>query len=534
MMEEDTEVWQQVFQELIQEVKPWHEWTLTPDKDLLPDVLKPGWTQYQQKTFARFLCSSCSRSWASGCVLVVFHIRWYKKKGKGQVKMRVFAQRCNKCPEPPFAAPEYTWDNISRILNNLVFRILKKCYGEGFKEMAEIPLLGDTGLEGPHDSNNCEACLQGFCVQSSSGLASKPPARPLSPTSSKSTREPTVTVTCSNVSCSLPSSKVKKPQASKVDTKASNPTKADPKISHTSNLSTVPILTTQQLSSVSSPAPRCVVQMPSPVKSSRIVDVANKTPKALLPPSPSFVPTISSSFVLPTSSSYIPPTSLFVPSTSSSYVAPTSSKVGKPQASNGDAKASNPTKADPKVSHISKPSTLPVLTTQQLSPVSSPAPRCVVQMPSPVKSSRTAGTGNETSMSRIPEALSPSSAFVPPASSFFVSTPSYVTPTPAYVVPNSGRPPANIITCQVERSSHIHPADESCCCKACCGACHECCSKSCECFCACCEGFCKCFCICFGAVCKGFCDCMEHKPFRRLVFLIFAAVVVMLFIKYGF
>ncbi|CAO2633397.1 Receptor-transporting protein 3 [Lemmus lemmus] len=477
MMEEDTEVWQQVFQELIQEVKPWHEWTLTPDKDLLPDVLKPGWTQYQQKTFARFLCSSCSRSWASGCVLVVFHIRWYKKKGKGQVKMRVFAQRCNKCPEPPFAAPEYTWDNISRILNNLVFRILKKCYGEGFKEMAEIPLLGDTGLEGPHDSNNCEACLQGFCVQSSSGLASKPPARPLSPTSSKSTREPTVTVTCSNVSCSLPSSKVKKPQASKVDTKASNPTKADPKISHTSNLSTVPILTTQQLSSVSSPAPR---------------------------------------------------------STSSSYVAPTSSKVGKPQASNGDAKASNPTKADPKVSHISKPSTLPVLTTQQLSPVSSPAPRCVVQMPSPVKSSRTAGTGNETSMSRIPEALSPSSAFVPPASSFFVSTPSYVTPTPAYVVPNSGRPPANIITCQVERSSHIHPADESCCCKACCGACHECCSKSCECFCACCEGFCKCFCICFGAVCKGFCDCMEHKPFRRLVFLIFAAVVVMLFIKYGF
>lgn len=56
MMEEDTgdmEQWQQMFQELIQEVKPWHKWTLTPDKDLLPDVLKPGWTQYQQKTFAR-------------------------------------------------------------------------------------------------------------------------------------------------------------------------------------------------------------------------------------------------------------------------------------------------------------------------------------------------------------------------------------------------------------------------------------------------------------------------------------------------
>ncbi|XP_051029336.1 receptor-transporting protein 3 [Phodopus roborovskii] len=135
MMEEDVEVWQQVFQELIQEVKPWHKWTLVPDKDLLPDVLKPGWTQYQQKTFARFCCSSCSRSWASGCVLMVFHMFWCEKMGKGQVKMRAFAQRCNKCPKAPFMAPEFTWDNISRILNNLLFRILKKCYREGFEQM---------------------------------------------------------------------------------------------------------------------------------------------------------------------------------------------------------------------------------------------------------------------------------------------------------------------------------------------------------------------------------------------------------------
>nr|XP_048279754.1 receptor-transporting protein 3 [Myodes glareolus]XP_048279755.1 receptor-transporting protein 3 [Myodes glareolus]XP_048279756.1 receptor-transporting protein 3 [Myodes glareolus]XP_048279757.1 receptor-transporting protein 3 [Myodes glareolus]XP_048279758.1 receptor-transporting protein 3 [Myodes glareolus]XP_048279759.1 receptor-transporting protein 3 [Myodes glareolus]XP_048279760.1 receptor-transporting protein 3 [Myodes glareolus] len=528
MMEEDIEVWQQVFQELIQEVKPWDKWTLTPDKDLLPGVLKPGWTQYQQKTFARFLCPSCSRSWASACVLVIFHMRWCKKRGKGRVKMRIFAQRCNKCPEPPFAAPEFAWDNISRILSNLVFRILKKCYGEGFKEMAEIPVLGDTGLEGPHDSNNCEACLQGFCVQSSSGLASKPPACPLSPTSSKSTREPTVAVTCSNVSCSQPSSKMEKPQASKVDTKASNPTKADPKVSHTPNPSTVPILTTQQLAPVSSPAPRCAVQMPSPAKSSRTEGMGNKNSRSkipeVLPWSSAFVPTVSSSFILPTTSSYAPPTSLFVPSTSSSYVAPTSSKVEKPQALKGDAKASNPTKADPKVSHTPNPSTVPILTTQELTPVSSPAPRCAIQMPSPAKSSRTEGTGNKNSRSKIPEVLPRSSAFVPTISSSFIlpTSSSYVPPTPAYVVPSSGRPGVNI-TYQAERSSHIHPAGEPCCCQACCGACHECCSKSCECCCG-------CFCAC----CQGFCDCMKHNPFRRLVFLIFAAVVVTLFIKYGF
>ncbi|XP_055457515.1 receptor-transporting protein 3, partial [Psammomys obesus] len=232
-MMKDIELWQQVFQELIQEVKPWHKWTLTLDKDLLPDVLKPGWTQYQQKTFARFHCPSCSRSWASGQVMMVFHMRWREKKGKGQVKMRVFAQRCNQCPEPPFAAPEFTWDNISRILNNLLFRILKKCYKEGFKQMGEIPLLGDTNLEGPHDSNNCEACLQGFCVQNGLGPASKPPAPPLSPTS-KPTREPKVTAVCSNIPCSQPSSKVEKPQAATVNPEASNPTKDDPKVSHTS------------------------------------------------------------------------------------------------------------------------------------------------------------------------------------------------------------------------------------------------------------------------------------------------------------
>ena len=52
-MGEDVEVWKQVFQELIQELKPWHKWTLTLDKDLLPNTLQPGWSQYQQWAFAR-------------------------------------------------------------------------------------------------------------------------------------------------------------------------------------------------------------------------------------------------------------------------------------------------------------------------------------------------------------------------------------------------------------------------------------------------------------------------------------------------
>uniref|UniRef100_A0A2K6FFP3 Receptor transporter protein 3 n=1 Tax=Propithecus coquereli TaxID=379532 RepID=A0A2K6FFP3_PROCO len=170
-MAPDTEVWKQVFQELIQEVKPWHRWTLTPDKGLLPNVLKPGWMQYQQWAFARFQCSSCSRSWASAQVQVLFHMHWSAEKSRGQVKMRVFAQRCKKCSQPPFEVPQFTQENISRTLNNLVFRILKKCYREGFKSMQEIPMIKEISPEGPHDSDNCEACLQGFCARPTQAMS---------------------------------------------------------------------------------------------------------------------------------------------------------------------------------------------------------------------------------------------------------------------------------------------------------------------------------------------------------------------------
>lgn len=51
--DQDLKVWQKVFQELIHEVKPWHRWTLTVDESLAPNILQPGWTQYQQWGFAR-------------------------------------------------------------------------------------------------------------------------------------------------------------------------------------------------------------------------------------------------------------------------------------------------------------------------------------------------------------------------------------------------------------------------------------------------------------------------------------------------
>lgn len=164
-----------MFQELIQEVKPGHIWTLKLDENLIPNNLQPGWTQYQQWVFARFQCSLCFRSWASSQVHILFHMYWSKREPKGQVKMRIFAQRCRKCCQPPFEIPEFTEQNIARILTNLVFRILKKCYREKFELPKDIPTVKDIYLEGPHDVDNCEACLQGFCAQSGLGLTTQPP-----------------------------------------------------------------------------------------------------------------------------------------------------------------------------------------------------------------------------------------------------------------------------------------------------------------------------------------------------------------------
>ncbi|KAM4821675.1 receptor-transporting protein 3 isoform 1-T2 [Thomomys bottae] len=224
---QNIEVWKKVFQELMQEVKT-HKWTLELDKEILPNTLKPGWTQWQQKAFARFRCSSCSRTWASAQVLVLFHMRWHKKKRRGQVKMRVFAQRCKRCVSSQFEIPEFMPENVSRILNNLVLRILQKCYKEGLQALEEVSVIKDLELEGPHDTANCEACLQGFCTQTGSGLGVQLPS---SPGPCGETENPRV------LTINIPQSQPPHPQGDKILPSTVNP-KSDPSKTHSKSQQT--------------------------------------------------------------------------------------------------------------------------------------------------------------------------------------------------------------------------------------------------------------------------------------------------------
>ncbi|XP_066203702.1 receptor-transporting protein 4 [Saccopteryx leptura] len=161
----DVEKWEQIFQELIQEVKPRARWTLRLNETLQPNCVAQGWKQYQQKAFGRFWCSSCKRNWYSAQVQTVCHMYLENRRSQGQVLMRLFRQRCKKCCQSQYEKPEFSPESAMRILNNLVWRIKEKYYGDGIKKFSEIPVIPEVPLEGSHDMANCEACSLGFCVQ---------------------------------------------------------------------------------------------------------------------------------------------------------------------------------------------------------------------------------------------------------------------------------------------------------------------------------------------------------------------------------
>ncbi|XP_005383497.1 PREDICTED: receptor-transporting protein 3 [Chinchilla lanigera] len=355
-MDQEAEEWEQVFQELIQEVKPWHKWTLVTDKDLLPNVLQQGWSQFQQRTFARFRCSSCFRSWASAHVQVLFHMHWSGKRCRGQVKMRVFAQRCNRCTQPHFEAPEIMLENIRRTLTNLVFRILKKCYKEGFETMEELPAIKDTSLEGPHDSLNCEACLQGFCAQSGGSLAPQPSAPPTLSTRCEDTGMSSVTTTYSHRSCSPPP-KVDKLLVSTVTAKDLNPPKAESKVSHTPKPSAAPRYPTEEVS----PGLTVTPEAPHPLKTDPKVSQASKPSSTLKIPTKEVLPTLTLTPKFPnppkaeSKVSHTPKPSA-VPRYPTEEVSPRLTLTPK---------CPNPPKADPKVSHAPKPSAAPRYPTEE-------------------------------------------------------------------------------------------------------------------------------------------------------------------------
>ncbi|XP_043849241.1 receptor-transporting protein 3-like [Dromiciops gliroides] len=177
-MTKNMELWDKTFQRIIREKKPQHRWTLELKSDLEVDRVKQGWRQYKHQGLARFQCSLCGRSWVSAQVLILFHM--CLRKPYGRVKMRVFAQRCQKCSTALFEEPEFSREGVESVLGGLVVQILLKCYQERVQQGGDLGAPREDPfraglLTGPHDAENCEACLLGrFCPSRSDAEVSTP------------------------------------------------------------------------------------------------------------------------------------------------------------------------------------------------------------------------------------------------------------------------------------------------------------------------------------------------------------------------
>ncbi|XP_055481222.1 receptor-transporting protein 4 isoform X1 [Psammomys obesus] len=163
MLFSDFSPWEQTFQDLIQEEKPGAYWTLQLSRNIVPNAAAVGWRQYQQTVPGRFHCSICKRSWISAQVKILCHMYRVPGTSQGQVLMRIFAQRCQKCTESQFENPEFSTETTKRILSGLVNYILYRYYGHGTRKIpSNVPLDERVPLDGPHDAQNCEACTLGL------------------------------------------------------------------------------------------------------------------------------------------------------------------------------------------------------------------------------------------------------------------------------------------------------------------------------------------------------------------------------------
>ncbi|XP_062439027.1 LOW QUALITY PROTEIN: receptor-transporting protein 3-like [Rhea pennata] len=105
-------------------------WILQEDNTIQVNVLKPHWKEFLQcHAFGKFQCSQCWHMWSPANVHILFHKHWSQRRCWGAVQMRTaFRQACRQCPDPQLEEPDFSQENMARILDNLVLKILQECY----------------------------------------------------------------------------------------------------------------------------------------------------------------------------------------------------------------------------------------------------------------------------------------------------------------------------------------------------------------------------------------------------------------------
>ena len=118
------------------------------------------------------VCFKCQRFWKSshGFVQIEYRLTLDPEShlGQGNVLLRVFGQKCQRC-EGPYAPARFDANSIEHILQKLYTKVGQKFYGDPEEKNSiqggDLPLEGteqETGRR-KHDSRRCEACRKGKC-----------------------------------------------------------------------------------------------------------------------------------------------------------------------------------------------------------------------------------------------------------------------------------------------------------------------------------------------------------------------------------
>ncbi|RLW00685.1 hypothetical protein DV515_00008701, partial [Chloebia gouldiae] len=157
--------WQRIFAVKMEERHITDPWTLLEDDALQVQACRPGWKEFVQRhALGRFQCSQCFYNWSSAKVHILFHM--CHCQGWGTVLMRIFRQKCRRCPNSQLEDPDFSLDTVETILHNLVIKILQYFYKKPVQPSDLLEVVVDTPATGPHDRAHCEACELGICNRS--------------------------------------------------------------------------------------------------------------------------------------------------------------------------------------------------------------------------------------------------------------------------------------------------------------------------------------------------------------------------------
>ncbi|KAM4694710.1 receptor-transporting protein 3-like [Discoglossus pictus] len=159
--------WAAVFQKLQETefTQPYNNsWTLEIDNNLKDDLTscqrQQGWKVYQSSSFGSFTCSDCRHFWNSARVSLTFHYRRRIAYMDGEVRLRLYRQKCRNCQNLDMLTAGFEEDKITDVLMRLITRIKKNCYNEKIEIQPRIHGLKMTK---PHEASLCEACMMGKC-----------------------------------------------------------------------------------------------------------------------------------------------------------------------------------------------------------------------------------------------------------------------------------------------------------------------------------------------------------------------------------